>query len=100
MILKTLKVKKESEMGYVEDLLLRASLSAQKSQMGKRHGAVLVINGRVISSGCNSERNCFKNNLPVSRSCHAEMAAIWAARRRLKQYRVLRKQNHSVCCED
>lgn len=55
----------------------RAAHEATKSQMLMKHGCVVAIGSKVISTGYNSSRNQFGDKfISMSCSCHAEMSAL------------------------
>lgn len=62
-----------SDRRYME-LAIR---EAYKSNMYTRHGCVIVVNGKTIGRGHNSNRTAFNDGFVQGTcSCHAEMAAL------------------------
>ena len=60
-----------------ERFLSAAYREAQESPVLMKHGAVTVINGKIIGRGCNNYRthskDCFIEN---TCTCHAEISAL------------------------
>lgn len=62
--------------------------ASKKSNMLMKHGCVISLNGKFISSGFNTYRNRFNNSLfhssnKPSCSCHAEMDALYKATKKV-----------------
>lgn len=75
----------------MEKFINLAACKAMEGTMASRHGAVLVNNHKIVSTGCNSiERTKFGKKMCLS--CHAEVSAILRAssvkRHRTDQYKV------------
>jgi deoxycytidylate deaminase len=50
---------------------------ASKSDLMQKHGCVIALNGKIISTGYNNERNYSNDGLiDCCSSCHAEISAI------------------------
>ena len=61
----------------------------QYSTMLMRHGCVITCNNKYITSGYNSKRNKFNDNIiPECCSCHAEMDALRKALKMKLKYKV------------
>jgi deoxycytidylate deaminase len=51
--------------------------TAHKSKMLQKHGCVIALNGKIISTGFNNLRNYSNDGLiDCCSSCHAEISAI------------------------
>ena len=61
-----------------EQYVSRAAEAALNSQMLMKHGCVAVLNGKIIATGCNNDRN-YSNDGFVNHnvcSCHAEIDVL------------------------
>jgi pyrimidine deaminase RibD-like protein len=66
-----------------QNLLHRAMTLALDCKLPAHHACMLVINGKVISTGINHYRGCLNNKyVPF---IHAEVCAIWKLLRQDKQ---------------
>jgi tRNA(Arg) A34 adenosine deaminase TadA len=72
------KLKKTNMEIYKKDrkYMEHALALAIESKMKMQHGSIVTKNGKIIGSGCNSNRTQFKGSHHVDCSCHAEMAAL------------------------
>lgn len=60
-----------------ERFLSEAYMQAEESQVQMRHGAVTVINGKIIGRGCNNYRTHSSDQfIKNTCTCHAEISAL------------------------
>lgn len=69
--------KTENLPSYYSKCISSAIETANKSDMLHKHGCVIALNGKIISTGFNSLRNYSNDGLiDCCSSCHAEISAI------------------------
>jgi deoxycytidylate deaminase len=70
-------ITKNNLPNYYSKCIEIAINTAHKSEMLQKHGCVIAMNGKIISTGFNNLRNHSKDGLiDCCSSCHAEISAI------------------------
>ena len=79
-----------------EKFISYAITQAHESKLKMRHGCAVTINGKLVTTACNTERCSFKHKKNIC-SCHAEVGALNKLNKKLHLDRHTRDRKLRSC---